>query len=109
MKVNIENIGGEVIRDTEVYTVTDNKFLNNLTLSKTVLHPLNHTSGHSHKGLEEVYFFYKGSGRMQLNDEFFDVKEGEIVLIPDGAFHKVYNDNKKEDLIFVCVFQKYDR
>ena len=54
MKVNKEDIGGELIRDTDVYQVIDNNLLNNLTLSKTILHPLHRTSGHSHEGLEEV-------------------------------------------------------
>ena len=57
MKVNTQDIGGEIIRDTHVYQVIDNKFLSNLTLSKTILSPWQETSGHSHDGLEEVYFF----------------------------------------------------
>jgi len=109
MQVNIENIGGEIIRDTHVYQVIDNKFLNHLTLSKTILHPLERTSGHNHDGLEEVYFFQKGNGRMQLDEEFFDVKPGDVVLIPDGAYHRVYNDSDSMDLEFVCVFESYER
>ena len=31
------------------------------------------------------------------------VKEGDVRLIYDGAFHKVINDNN-EELYFVCVF-----
>lgn len=108
MKVNKNNINGTIIRDTEVYVVEDNTFLNNLTLSKTTLHPEKRTSGHSHSGLEEVYFFEKGKGVMQINEKYFEVEQGDIVLIPDGAFHKVYNDSD-EDLEFVCVFQKYER
>jgi len=32
------------------------------------------------------------------------VGPGDIVLIPDGDFHRVSNTSKYEDLIFVCVF-----
>ena len=109
MRVTQEDIAGEIIRDTDVYQVIDNKFLNNLTLSKTILHPWQETSGHSHPGLEEVYFFQSGNGRMQLDDEFTKVTAGDIVLIPAGAFHKVYNDSSDNDLTFVCVFQSYTR
>ena len=34
----------------------------------------------------------------------FFVGPGDVVLIPDGHFHKVYNESETEDLIFVCVF-----
>jgi mannose-6-phosphate isomerase-like protein (cupin superfamily) len=113
MKVNKEDIGGEIIRDTHVYQVIDNKFLNNLTLSKTILYPLERTTGHSHDGLEEVYFFISGMGRMQLDHEntetMLSVRAGDIVLIPAGAYHRVYNDTDDQNLEFICVFQKYER
>ena len=109
MKVNVEKLEGKIIRDTDVYIVEDNTFLNNLVLSKTTLHRDQSTSGHSHPGLEEVYFFQRGSGTMQLDEETFEVGEGDVVLITDGAFHRVFNKNGKQDLVFVCVFQKYDR
>jgi mannose-6-phosphate isomerase-like protein (cupin superfamily) len=109
MQVNRDDIGGEIIRDTEVYQVIDNKFLSNLTLSKTILHPLQKTSGHSHEGLEEVYFFTTGAGIMKLDDVEFTVSADDIVLIPAGAFHQVFNTMTDEDLEFVCVFQSYTR
>ena len=109
MKVTTKNIGGETIRDTNVYQVIDNNFLNNLTLSKTILYPLQRTSGHNHEGLEEVYFFQHGKGRIQLDDDFRVVTAGDIVLIPAGAFHRVYNDSVEDNLEFICVFQRYER
>ena len=109
MKINLFDIGGECIRDTEVYQVIDNKFLSNLTLSKTILYPLECTGGHSHEGLEEVYIFIKGSGRIQLDNEFISVQANDVILIPDGVFHKVYNDGINSNLEFVCVFQSYER
>lgn len=108
MRVTTDILEGNIIRDNEVYVVEDNRFLNNLVLSKTILHPKNETSGHSHPGLEEVYLFKSGSGTMQLDEDQFPIQSGDIVLIPDGAFHKVFNTGD-EDLIFVCVFQSYER
>lgn len=115
MKVSISELGGKIIRDNETYIVEDNTFLNNLVLSKTTLHPNKETMGHSHAGLEEIYFFIKGSGKMLLKTDTeetkLSVKSGDVVLIPDGAFHKVFNTDEgvTEDLEFVCVFQKYER
>ena len=79
----------------------------NLIVSKTILHEGKETGGHNHKGQEEVYIFTEGSGVMQIDDEKFLVTKGDIVLIPDGAFHKVYNTSNykaNNPLIFVCVF-----
>lgn len=97
---------GKVVKDNETYTVIDVSNLSHLNVSLTILHPGKETSGHSHKGSEEVYNFEKGSGEMKLDGKSFPVKEGDIVLIPDGSFHKVFNTGEK-DLKFVCVFEKY--
>ena len=104
MKVySIYDIEGETVKDNETYVVKDNKELNNLVVSSTLLHPHQETRGHKHEGQEEVYYFVSGSGRMHLDDEFVLVQGGDVVLIPDGAFHKVINDSNTP-LYFVCVF-----
>ena len=41
---------------------------------------------------------------MRVGDEKFEVGPNDVVLIPDGDFHKVWNKSETEDLIFVCVF-----
>ena len=104
MKVNINDIGGKIVKDNKTYTLKDNTTLNNLVLSSTLLKPNQQTRGHSHKGKEEVYFFLSGSGEMVLNAKCFVVSEGDVVLIPDGAFHRVKNDSE-DNLYFVCVFE----
>ena len=103
MKLALNDIGGEVVKDNETYLLKDNKTLNNLVLSSTLLNPFKQTTGHNHSGQEEVYFFVSGSGKMLLNDETFEVEEGDVVLIPDGAVHRVINDTA-EPFYFVCVF-----
>ena len=103
MKLTVNDIGGEVVKDNETYRLTDNRTLKNLVLSQTVLHPGQQTRGHRHPGQEEVYFFVAGSGEMEVGEESFFVNRGDIVLIPDGAFHRVHNPSEI-DLIFNCVF-----
>ena len=104
MKRSITNIGGEVVKDNETYLLKDNKTLNNLVVSSTLLRPDKETRGHSHEGQEEVYFFQSGKGEMTLGDETFSVSSGDMVLIPDGVFHKVKNTESFLSLYFVCVF-----
>ena len=97
---------GKVVKKNDVYTVIDVSKLENLIVSKTILHPGKETSGHSHDDAEEVYFFIEGEGQMQLGEEKFNVKKDSVVLIPSGSFHKVFNKSDS-DLKFVCVFEKY--
>ena len=103
MQVAIDDIGGVVMKEDDRYTVKDNNHLNNLVLSSTFLFANKSTSGHKHEGQEEVYFFIKGHGKMELDDKTIKVKEGDIVLIEDGVFHRVHNTGHL-GLYFVCVF-----
>ncbi|UCD03057.1 MAG: cupin domain-containing protein [Candidatus Aenigmatarchaeota archaeon] len=97
---------GKIVKQSDVYTVIDVSKLEHLNVSLTILHPRKETGGHSHEGAEEVYNFAEGEGKMKLDDREFAVKRGDIVIIPDGMFHKVFNTGKT-DLKFVCVFEKY--
>jgi len=105
-KLTIYNVGGEVVKDNETYLLRDNKTLNNLVLSSTLLYRGQQTRGHRHPGQEEVYIFVQGRGKMIVGDEDsepFAVAQGDIVLIPDSAFHRVINDGDT-NLLFNCVF-----
>lgn len=102
-KLIISDIGGDIVKENDTYTVKDNTELNNLVVSSTLLHPGKETTGHIHEGQEEVYIFVRGSGIMKIDETMHVVKEGDVRLIYDGAFHKVINDNN-EELYFVCVF-----
>ena len=107
MKIKLNKTDSKVVHSNETYNVIDNTELNSLVVSKTELHPGKNTSGHNHSGQEEVYIFTSGRGSMVVGTETYDVKMGDIVLIPDGAFHKVWNtgdDVYDGDLIFTCVF-----
>ena len=101
--VSMKDIGGEVVKDNEVYLLKDNKTLNNLVLSSTFLRANQNTTGHTHKGQEEVYMFVSGKGEMEIDGKRFNVREGDCILIEDGEFHKVYNTGHL-GLYFVCVF-----
>mgnify|MGYP003353102614 CR=1 FL=1 len=105
-KVTTHDVGGEIVKDNETYLLKDNKYPKNLVLSSTKLYRGQSTRGHRHAGQEEVYLFVQGYGKMVVGDETdepFEVSPGDIVLIPDGAFHRVINDGEM-NLIFNCVF-----
>ena len=100
--ININDIGGTITKEDDRYIVKDNTMLKNLVISSTDLKPLKSTSGHNHRGQEEVYFFVKGTGKMELDGKEMNVKAGDTVLIEDGVFHKVHAG--PDGCYFVCVF-----
>ena len=101
MKVNVNDIGGEIVKQDERYIVKDNTSLNNLVVSSTRLQPRKATSGHSHAGQEEVYYFIEGTGKMELGEEMIKVEPGDVVLIEDGVYHRVHA-GMHEELYFEC-------
>lgn len=103
MKYGAHDIGGEIVKKDDRYTVRDNTELKNLIVSSTDLKPGKSTGGHRHEGQEEVYFFIRGTGRMELDADHFDIYEGDTVLIKDGVFHRVHNTGN-DNLYFICVF-----
>ena|SRR3989344_9568037 len=97
----------ELAIQNDLYNVYDLK-LDRLTVSITELHAGKETRGHKHEGIEEVYICLEGSGDMEADSERFKFEKGDIVTIPSGAFHRVYNTSKKE-MRFLAVFEKYER
>jgi mannose-6-phosphate isomerase-like protein (cupin superfamily) len=104
MKIKLNEKDSKILKQNETYTLLDNTKLKKLVVSKTILHPKKNTTGHNHVGQEEVYHFISGTGYIIVGDEHLSVDAGDIVLIPDGHFHQVWNTSEIEDLIFVCVF-----
>ena len=42
--------------------------------------------GHMHRDQEEVYFVLRGSGRIKIEDEILDLREGDLVRIGRGVW-----------------------
>ena len=105
MRIKLNKEDSTIIKQNKTYTVIDNtELLNDLVVSKTILHPTKETTGHKHEDQEEVYHFISGEGQIRIDKSVWFVGPGDTVLIPDGAFHQVKNDSETEDLVFICVF-----
>ena len=107
MKIQLNQFASKanLVKESDRYEVYD-LGLENLVISMTVLHEDKSTTGHSHNDTNEIYFFIKGKGKIQLDNRREDVTEGDIVLISRGVFHRVFNQ-EKGDLTFLCFFEKY--
>ena len=103
MKIELSKSDSKVVQSNETYDVIDNESLDTLVVSKTVLHPDKTTRGPAPTGQEEIYLYLSGVGTMQVGDKHIPITQGDIVLIPDSAFHKVANTGT-DDLIFISIF-----
>jgi len=108
LRVNINDVGGEIAKEDERYIVKDNTRLKDVVLSSTRLNPNCATNGHRHEGQEEVYIFQSGNGIMELDGVEYKFVAGDIFLIEDNVFHKVTAG--PDGAYFICVFNgaRYD-
>lgn len=57
---------------------------------------------HRHPNGEQIFVFLKGAGKMKVEEDEYEVKEGSAVFIPSGAWHEVTNGSS-EQMIAVQV------
>jgi mannose-6-phosphate isomerase-like protein (cupin superfamily) len=65
------------------------------------------TIEHYHRETEEIYYFTRGSGRMRLGDEEFEVTAGDCVVIAPGVRHKLWADAAGELVLLCCCAPAY--
>ena len=58
---------------------------------------------HSHPNGEEVFYIIAGSGRVMIEGEVAPVREGSVVLFPQGKVHMLQNNGQTEMKV-VCFF-----
>ena len=73
----------------------------NQSLAEAVVPAGSETVAHLHRRTEEIYVFTAGSGRMRLGEEESPVRAGDCVVIPPGAAHKLWAD-EREPLVLLC-------
>jgi mannose-6-phosphate isomerase-like protein (cupin superfamily) len=61
----------------------------NQSLAEASLEAGQSTQRHYHARSEEIYVFLEGDGEMEVEDDSRDVKPGDTVLIPAGAWHRI--------------------
>lgn len=66
------------------------------------------TEEHYHARTEEIYFITHGCGRMRIEGEERDVKEGDAVAIPPGAKHKLWNTGVETLRLLCCCAPAYE-
>ena len=62
---------------------------------------------HSHRGMEEVIYVQKGTGKVWVDGKVTPIRAGDAVLIPTGVRHMTINTGRKP-LVLLCAFSAAD-
>jgi quercetin dioxygenase-like cupin family protein len=73
------------------------------SLAEASLEPGQSTARHYHARSEEIYLLTAGGGTMELNGETRDVREGDAIRIPPGAWHALLAGRDGVRLLCCCV------
>lgn len=73
------------------------------SLAEATLAPGQSTQRHYHALSEEIYLLVGGGGSMEIDGTTREVKEGDAILIPPGAWHTLRAGSDGARLLCCCV------
>jgi len=65
------------------------------------------TVEHLHRNSEELYAFTSGMGRIKVGTEERDVRAGDVVVLPPGTPHKLWNTGEEPLRLLCCCAPAY--
>lgn len=77
---------------------------NNFQLVLMNLKPKEEIGFEIHTENDQFFRFEKGVGQVIIDDTTYDVKDGDVVIIPKGARHNVINVSESEDLKMYTLY-----
>lgn len=96
-----DNIEKETLENTDYRRVL---FTGHLQLVLMSLKPREEIGYEKHEGHNQFFRFEAGQGTVIIDDEEFEVSDGDSVIIPDGAGHNVINVSETEDLKLYTIY-----
>lgn len=57
-----------------------------------------------HEENDQFFRFEKGVGQVVIDESIYDVKDGDVIIIPKGARHNVINTSESEDLKMYTLY-----
>jgi mannose-6-phosphate isomerase-like protein (cupin superfamily) len=103
--VPVKQITGRKIMDLVNGEITGSK---KMSLRITDVLPEETASpGHTHTACEEIIFVSSGHGRIKIEDETYEMKQGDAIYLPQGVRHLFKNDGKEVMRLF-CAFSTPD-
>lgn len=68
--------------------------LNELGFAPICMAPAEENEGHSHTLVEEIVIVQSGEGKIQIENETYDLCAGSVAIVPAGQFHALCNTGK---------------
>lgn len=96
---------GSEIRELLAYR---NSSIRNQSLAEARVPVGGATLEHYHIKTEEIYFILQGKGRMKIEEEISEVKEGDAIAILPGKRHKIWNIGNNVLKILCCCAPCYE-
>lgn len=85
-----------------------NSAIRKQSLAEARLEPGRSTQEHFHRVTEEIYFITAGEGRMRIEGEERDVRQGDAIAIPPGLKHKLWNTGRSTLHLLCCCAPAYE-
>lgn len=63
---------------------------------------------HMHKKMEEIYYVVKGNGKIIIDGDLTEIKEGDLVSIPKNKFHHVETESNQSIEVIVATHPRFD-
>lgn len=79
-----------------------------LTVGKCFIQPGRNNPVHHHPNCDEVLVVMRGTIRHRVNDEYFEMRAGDVVSIPMGAVHNAVNIGEEECELLI-IFDTAER
>ena len=57
-----------------------------------------------HEKVDQFFRFEKGIGKVIINESNYDIKDGDVIIVPAGAQHNVINVSENEDLKLYTLY-----
>jgi len=85
-----------------------NSMIRNQSLAEARLPAGGSTQEHYHPKAEEIYYITHGTGRIRIEEETRDVREGDAIAIPPGRKHKLWNTGTGTLRLLCCCAPAYE-
>lgn len=76
----------------------------NMQLVLMTLQPQEEIGLETHDGHDQFFRFEAGFGKVVINDDEYEVKDGDAVIVPAGAQHNVINTSETETLKLYTIY-----